>query len=302
MTNQVASLPRAAPSLTWPARRSRLRGALRLAGATALVLTVGASVGLIVLKVADDQYLASIQQDLERTPSTGQVFAPEMVANLPEPARRYFVHAIQPGTPLAAQVHLRQTGTLRVGTDWIAFSADQVLTPDGLVWRATSRLGPLPITATDHVAGGHGRTRIAALGLVPFVNESGPDISRSTIGRLIVEYMWLPPASLPVLRPGVKVEPVDADHFAVTVMVAGERMRLVYAVDSDGRLIESTLPRFGNQTPDQHYEYIPFGGLMDAEETFGGYTIPTRIRMGWWYGTAQYAEEFRFQVTAATFK
>ena len=115
------------------------------------------------VKAADDQYLATIQQELERTPSTGQVFAPEMVANLPEPARRYFLHAIQPGTPLAAQVHLKQTGTLRVGTDWIPFSAEQVLTPDGLVWRANSRLGPLPITATDHLATGQGRTRIAAL-------------------------------------------------------------------------------------------------------------------------------------------
>jgi hypothetical protein len=177
-----------------------------------------------------------------------------------------------------------------------------VLTPDGLVWRATSRLGPLPITATDHVAGGQGRTRIAALGLLPLVNESGPDISRSTIGRLVVEYMWLPSASLPVLRPGAKIEPVDADRFAVTVRVGGEPTRLVYVVASNGRLIDSTLPRFGNQTPGQHYEYIPFGGPMDAEETFGGYTIPTRIRMGWWYGTEQYEEEFRFQVTAATFE
>jgi hypothetical protein len=304
MAHQLRSLTRVLPPaarLALPARLSKPSGARRLAGATALILAAGALAGLTIVKVTDERYVASIQQDLERTPATGQVFAPGMVADLPEPARRYFLHAIQPGTPLATRVHLRQTGSLRIDADWQPFTAEQVLTPHGFVWRAAARLGPLPITATDHVAGGRGRTRIAALGLVPFVNEGGPAISRSTIGRLVVEYMWLPSAWLPGLRPGVTVEPVDADRFAATVTVGGETTRLVHTVGPDGRLIESAFPRFGNRTPDQHYQYIPFGGPMDAEETFGGYTIPTHIRMGWWYRTEQYEEEFRFQITAATF-
>jgi hypothetical protein len=280
-------------------------GALRLAGQRALLLAAGALGGLALLTAIDQRYVASIQRDLDATPSAGRAFSPGMVAELPEPARRYFRHAIRPGTPLATRVHLSQAGSLRLGARWAPFSAEQVLTPCGFVWRATSRLGPLRITATDHLAGGRGRMRIAAFGLVPLVNEAGSALSRSAAGRLVVEYMWLPSACLPGLSPGVTVDPVDADRFAVTVAIGGEATgeatRLIQTVDRDGRLTESALLRFGNQTPDRRFRYIPFGGLVDEEGTFGGYTIPTRIRAGWWYGTAQYQEAFRFQITAAAF-
>jgi hypothetical protein len=278
------------------------RRAIRRAGAVVLLLAAGALAGLTFVKVNDDRYVASIWQQLERIPPKSEVFWPGMVSNLPEPARRYFLHAIQPGTPLATRAHLRQTGSLRVNADWIPFSAEQLLTPEGFVWRAGAQLGVVPINATDHVADGEGRMRIAALGLVPFVNEGGPEITRSTIGRLVAEYMWLPSALLPRRASDVEVEPVDAERFAATVTVAGETTRLVCTVDSDGRLIEVSFPRFGNLTSDQHYQYIPFGGPVDAEGTFGGYTIPTRIRGGWWYGTEQYEEAFRFHITGASFE
>ena len=160
-------------------------------------------------------------------------------------------------------------------------------------------MGPLPITATDHYAGGRGRMRVAAFGLVPFVSATGPELTRSAIGRLVVEHMWLPSTWLP--QAGATIEPVDDDRFAVVLAVGGETPRLVLRVDADGRLLESSLPRFGNQALDGRFRYIPFGGLMDAEEAFGGYTIPTRIRAGWWYGTDRYQEDFRFQITAATY-
>jgi hypothetical protein len=130
--------------------------------------------------------VASIQRDLERTPATGKAFSRDMVADLPEPARRYLLHTIRSGVPLASRVHLTQAGSLRLGARWIPFAAEQVLTANGFVWRATARLGPLPIIATDHIFHGQGRMRIASFGLIPVINEAGPDISRSTLGRLAV--------------------------------------------------------------------------------------------------------------------
>jgi hypothetical protein len=210
------------------------------------------------------------------------------------------VHAIEPGTPLSASVRLTQTGSIRLGEDWSPFSAEQLLTTRGLVWKADSRVGPLPITATDYYASEQGRMRVAALGFVPIVNASGPDMTRSTIGRLAIEYMWLPSAWLP--QAGTRIDAVDDERFGVAVTVGGETTRLVLRVDPDGRLVENTCLRFGNQTPDGRYQYIPFGGPLDAEATFGGYTIPTRLRIGWWYGTDRYQEEFRFQIISAAYR
>ena len=273
----------------------------RVVGTTILVVAAAALGGLLLLEASDDRTVASIWQELDQTPSTGRVFSPGMVATLPEPAQRYFRHAIQPGTPLAARVHVVQTGSLRFGTNWVPVSAEQVLVPGrGFVWKADSQVGPLPISATDHYASGQGRMRIAALGLVPFINATGPDLSRSAIGRLVGETMWLPSGWLP--QAGARIEPVDDDRFAVLVTVGDETTRLVLTVNGEGRLLDIMFPRYGNQTPDQHYQYIPFGGPIDEEGTFGGYTIPTRIRAGWWYGTEQYQETFRLQITAATFE
>jgi hypothetical protein len=276
-------------------------GALGVVGKATLLLAAGALGGLCVLKVADDRHVDEIWKGLERTPATGQVFSEAMVADLPEPARRYFLHAIRPGTPLATRVYLSQSGSLRIGSDWAPFTAEQVLVAgQGFVWKVQARIGGLAVTGTDHYAQGQGRMRIAAFGLVPIVNESGADLARSAIGRMVIEYMWLPSALLP--QAGATVEPVDADRFAVTVTVDGETTRQILSVGQDGRLMGSSLPRYGNQTADKHYQYIPFGGQVDAEDTFGGYTIPTRIRAGWWHGTDQYEETFRFDIVAATYE
>ena len=44
-----------------------------------------------------------------------EVFDPSMVARLPEPARRWLVHAIAPGTPLWQTVELSMRGEIRLG-------------------------------------------------------------------------------------------------------------------------------------------------------------------------------------------
>src|ERR1051326_4995813 len=122
--------------------------ALRLFGKAALVLAAGALGTLVVLRVAGDRAVDRIWRELERTPSSGQVFSTATVAELPEPARRYFLHPIEPGTPLATTAHLRQTGSLRIGEQWAPFNAEQVLAgataEHGFAWTVRAQLGALP--------------------------------------------------------------------------------------------------------------------------------------------------------------
>jgi hypothetical protein len=274
-------------------------------------LVAGALGPLVVLRAVGDRAVDRVRQDLERTPASGRVFSEAMVADLPDPARRYFRHAIQPGTPLASQVHLTQTGSIRIGERWAPFTAEQVLAGEtagtagkeghGFVWRVRARIGGLPVVGSDDYARGQGRMRMLLLGVIPVVDDASADLARSAIGRLVGEYMWLPSAWLP--QAGAAIEPIDADRFAVTTTVGGETTRITLAVDEHGRLTDGRFQRYGDETPDKHYQYIPFGGPYDpsAERTFGGYTIPTRVRAGWWYGTPHYRETFRIDVTSATY-
>lgn len=276
--------------------------AIRLAAYAIGGLLVVAIAALFILKIFDDRYVDQTWQSLEATGS-GEVFTAAMVDALPEPARRYFLHAIRPGTPLAASAHLKMSGAIKPNSnsDWADLTATQVLTPgQGFVWKASAQSGLVSMGVVDQWADNSGRMRIAIFGLIPVVNEGSADISKSALGRLVIESIWLPSSLLP--QNGVTWETVDDRHARATLTVRGEEMTLTLAVDADGRLMEVTTRRYGNQTDDGSFQYIPYGATSAAERTFGGYTIPTSLSIGWWYGTDRYAESIRLDVEQVQYK
>lgn len=275
---------------------------------TALALGLGvglAASALCVLarnRVRADRRVDEIWRSLEQVSDSGERFWPELVDGLPAPARRYFRHAIAPGTPLASRLRWRYTGALRPGRGmpWLSLRAEQVLARDrGFLWRASARMGPLVLAAVDFYLDGDARMRIALYDLVPIVNASGADVARSARGRLMIEGVALPSALLP--GPNVQIEGVDDSRFTVTTRLHGETTTVTLTVDEAGRLQEFVLPRWGDVTDDGSFRYIPYGGTATAERTIGGYTVPTRLAGGWWYGTEQYLEVIRLEVDGIEF-
>jgi len=258
-----------------------------------------AAVGVLgAVQWRDSRKLDRIWQSLDIAGSR-EPFAEDMVADLPAPVQRYFLHAIEPGTPLVASVQFTMSGSIRnsAGAPWMPLTARQVLTPHhGFVWRAKAQQGPLLMTVKDHYSEGEGRMRIELLGLVPFVNATGPDLSKSALGRLVAESFWVPATLLP--RHGVSWKAVDDEHIQATFTVAGETSTLELTIDADGQVREIVLPRRWNA---DDREYVPFGGVADEERTFAGYTIPSAVRIGWGYGTDDYVEGIRLTLETAAF-
>jgi hypothetical protein len=90
---------------------------------------------------------------LSRTRGQPEVFVPALVADHPEPARRWLTHAIAPGTPLWPTVELSMRGQIRLGA-WRPFTARQVLTPPrGFIWAATACLFGVPVIGFDRLSG-----------------------------------------------------------------------------------------------------------------------------------------------------
>lgn len=273
---------------------------MRTVSKVATALTAGALTTLAVLKTRDDRYVASIWEMLEQEPVDSRVFTEAMIADLPDPARRYFLHAIQPGTPLATRLRWRYDAQLKPGASLpqMPLAAEQILVKErGFVWKARAHLGPLVVTATDHYLDGEGRMRIALFGLIPVVNATGSDLSKSALGRLPIEGMSLPSAFLP--GPNVEIEGIDASRFTVTIRLHGETTPITLTVDVEGRPTEVTMLRWGNLTEDGYFQHIPYGATVSGERTFGGYTIPTQVTGGWWYGTERYSEDMRLTVSDA---
>lgn len=230
----------------------------------------------------------ALERALLAAPAAG-AFDPEMVAGVPEPGRRYLLHALAPGTPLAAAVRLEVHFRMRLRADSEIFTdlpgVETLAPPRGFVWSARARIGLLPVRVRDRYADGRGEVNIRALGVLPVVCARGPDVDRSARGRLAIESVWLPSALLP--GPGVVWEGLSAERARVALTVDGEAIPLTLTVGEDGGLREVVMRRHGDYGVDS-WQALPYGVAVGSEATFGGYTVPTRLRGGWWYGSDRY--------------
>jgi len=225
----------------------------------------------------------------DAAPATASTFDPADVAHLPEPAQRYLAHAIAPKTPLASAVRLRMHGSIKLKR-WHPFTAEQVILRDrGMIWRAKVRVAGATMRGFDCFLDGAGTMQWKLCGLLPLVRASGPDITRSSAGRFAAESVWLP--SL-LCSDRVAWQPGDAStaraHFAIDAHDEDLALTL-----SGGALQSVALARWGN--PDGgNFREVEFGAAIDQEATFGGYTIPVRLRVGWYFGTGRFENEGKF--------
>jgi hypothetical protein len=243
----------------------------------------------------------SLDELWQSAPSTGRTFEPWQFTHLPEPAQRYLAHAIASGTPLASAVRLRMHGEIKLGR-WSPFTAEEVLGPDrGMIWNATTRMLGIPVRGFDRLLDGAGEMRWKLFGLVPFLTAAGRDITRSGAGRMAGESMWLPSF---LCGDDVTWAAPDSSHAQAGLTVAGERTELVLAVDGSGRVQSVSFRRWGNPGGGA-FRYGEFGGFVEEEATFDGYTLPTRMRLGWHFGTERFerdGEFFRVTIDEAWFR
>jgi hypothetical protein len=184
---------------------------------------------------------------------------------------------------------------------WMPMKARQIIAPPkGFVWRAEVGDGLMRFSGGDHYANGSGRVRFWLCGVIPLVQQEGPDVSRAAIGRLACETIWMPSSLLP--QRGVKWEALDDESARAMMKIGEETISLTLFVEPDGRLREIRTMRWGDQTDDGGYGYISFGGRIHEERAFGGYTIPSKVSVGWRIGTDRYFEFFQAQIENAVFR
>jgi hypothetical protein len=228
-----------------------------------------------------------------------QVFDAQTVAGLPAPARRWLVHAIAPGTVLARAAVLAMEGQFRLGR-WLPMRARQIVSPPtGLAWVARIGWGPLSFRGFDRYEAGQGEMQWRLLGTLPVVHGQGADIGRSAAGRLAGEAVWVPTA---FLGPHVSWHARDDRRVTARWRLGSHEVSAELCVGAAGELQAVTVARWGN--PDgAGWREIPFGGPVQGEQAFGGMTIASRVRAGWFCGTGRAArgEFFRVSLTSAEF-
>jgi hypothetical protein len=243
----------------------------------------------------------SVESLWNRAPAGERVFGSDRISGLPEAARRYLQHAIAPGARLASAVRLRMHGEIKLRR-WLPFQAEQVISRDhGMIWQAGVRMRGLPIRGSDRLVDGKGSMRWNLFGILPVMTAAGPDITRSAAGRVGGELIWLPSA---LSEDTVSWSETRAAQPHASFTVHRVKIELDLTIDDSGRLKTAELPRWGNPEG-TGFHCADFGVMVEAEDTFDGYTIPVRLRAGWHFAGDHFAadgEFFRATVDSAEYR
>jgi len=232
----------------------------------------------------------SIIESWNQVRPLGSTLDHERLLGLPPGARRYLQHAITRGERLATAVRLRMHGRIRLKA-WYPFEAEEFIDwGRGFLWRATVKMKGVRISGFDSLQNGIGTVRWKLFGVLPLVMASGTDITRSAAGRVNVESIWLPSV---LTDRNVRWIENDALCPEATFSAHGEQAELAYTIAENGRLLSVNMPRWGNPG-NSPFAYYSCGGFAEEEGTFAGYTIPTRMRIGWHFGTTRFDREGEF--------
>jgi hypothetical protein len=241
---------------------------------------------------------AAIHRLTATQPAAPARFDPAMVADLPEPARRYFLYAIQPGTLLWTVASITMVGRFGMGTkanpNYLDMTATQTLAmPTGFVWKMRAKRSLMRLSGSDSERW----TRFWLMGLLPVARTGGdPDHRRSAFGRYVAEAVfWTPAAVLP--GPGVQWEGVDRNCSRLTVRHAGLSQAVDLTVAPDGQPVQVRLERWSNANPEKVHRLQPFGGTLSGFRAFAGFRLPTHVEAGNFFGQAPYFPFFVADVT-----
>ena len=238
--------------------------------------------------------------------SSQVAYSPAMVADLPEIGQRYFNHAIAVGTPLKNTVELEMAGTFLLGdkTSYRTYSmeARQILRPPSeFVWVPRMTSGAMHISGSDALVSGSAWTRFWLFGIIPIANvRSSPDLVRSATFRSTMEGVWVPASLLP--RNGVVWEQAGPDRARIRVRRVTPEIVLEMKLASTGAVEEIIGERWSDANRDKEFRLQPFGGTVEGEKTFEGYTIPSRIKVGNHYPAPEYLPFFQAEVTKARYR
>jgi hypothetical protein len=237
----------------------------------------------------------AVEKQLSVAPDSG-VFNDSELETCDEPVKRYFRSAIAPGTALARAAHMHMRGSIKLGSRWVPFGAEEVLAPlHGYFWPATVAGGLL--RGSDSYADGTASMSWKLFGVVPVMRAAGPDVARSAIGRAAAEGVWLPTALLP--RYGVHWRADDDRRIVAEFDVGGEHQALHISIDDDGLVRSVHLDRWSDPDATGQFDFYPFGIEVAQSRTFPcGISMPAQGIGGWFHATNRWkdGEFFRYSI------
>jgi hypothetical protein len=205
---------------------------------------------------------------------------------LDEPVQRYFRHAIREGADIGRGVRLAMSGRIKVGT-WLPFSGVEACDGSSFVWQA--RVGRGMLVVTDRFDGGAGSTEARLFGRVRLFRSADSNTTRSAAGRAALEAIWTPASLLP--QHGVAWRAESDEVIVAGWDVPPERPEVRLRIDQRGAVRSAWAQRWRGDSG-----YVTCGCELQAERRWGDLVVPSRLSVGWDFGTPAYRPFFSAQV------
>jgi hypothetical protein len=213
---------------------------------------------------------------------------------LDEPVRRYFAHALAGDPGPVTGVRLAMAGRIKAGV-WMPFTASQRSDGRSFAWRARVAVGSLTLlTVLDRFADGAGSLDGRLFGRRRLFGAHDENTTRSAAGRAALEGVFAPMCLLP--EHGVTWRAEEEDVIVASWDVPPERPEVRLRIDGNGALRSASALRW-RKLGRSAVGYVPCGCEVWAERTFGDLVVPSRVTVGWWFGTPRYKPFFEAEIT-----
>ena len=253
---------------------------LKFVLAALAILVVAA---ILTVAVAYWRFTAEMEGDVgQLVASAGEAagtVSAAQIANLPEPARRYFEAAGVIGQAIPRVVRVMQKGRIRSSaeTAWMTLEAVETYStnPPAFVWRTWLPSRGLPLAlGRDVYLDGETSILIRMGALLPLADERGEELRAAGLMRYLNEMAWFPAA---LLGDNVTISADGDNSFRVTLADRGLTATAVMFVDAAGRLVNFRAERFNSATRSIQTWETP----MTAWTTFGAVNVPSRGSAVW---------------------
>jgi hypothetical protein len=250
---------------------------------------------------SDNSRATKVWRELADKNTSTVRFEPSMIAELPEPVRRYFLHTIKIGAPIYTVVEIRMNGELGLGTkdkpNYLPMVAEQLLAPPhGFVWKLRAGEGLMQLNGSDGFDGETSWVCFWLAKLLPVVRQGGSaDHARAAFGRVVAEAAFWAPASL-LPQFGVSWQALDDNSARATMTSNGMTQTVDITITDEGRPIKVVIPRWTDANAEKEFRLQPFGGYLSEFRDFEGYTLPTRVEGGNWIDTDDYFPFYKVEV------
>lgn len=222
----------------------------------------------------------------------------EMLVSLPPPVARSLRRSGVVGREIPKAVSLRQAGELLLRDRWMPFTANEEyrLDPPGFEWRGNVRLGGIAIAnAKDSLRSGRGKMRVRLFGVVPVVDEEGPEMDQGSLMRWLNETIWFPQVWATDV---ITWTPLDEHSAMGAVSAGGLTVEAEFCFDDEGRVVDFRADRYRSE--DSGFVLTPWRTPIVTHARFDGIEVPSSGSALWELDDGD-LEYIRIRVTDVTY-